>query len=162
MRLDPAATRTLKVALSDLGHVVTARLVEDDALPLDNVRSVRVPSVDRTRVALFGPRGSFLERALEVNPSVTLRTYGNGPGAQDMASALSRDGADVVVCDEGMGRVPPFIPALVIADGSGQRIRGLLTSASTTHPLMASLEPGQERATVWTSAVANAGAPFRT
>jgi hypothetical protein len=158
VRLDPGGTRTLKVALSDLGRIVTARLVEEDALPLDNVRSVRVPSVDRTRVALFGLRGSFLEHALAVNPSVTLRTYGNGAGAPDMASALSRDGVDVVVCDDCMSRLPPLIPALVVADGHGQRIRGLLTSASVTHPLMASLEPGPQRATVWTSATANAGA----
>ena len=113
---------------------------------------MRAPRVDWTRVALFGPRGSFLERALAVNPSVTLRTYGNG--AADMASA-SRDGVDVVVCDDGTGGLPPFIPALVIAGGDGQRIRGLLTAASVTHPLMAALEPGQQRATVWTSAAAN-------
>ena len=158
VRLDPAGTRTLKVALSDLGHVVTARLVGEDALLCDNVRSVRTPRVDRTRVALFGTGGSFLERALAVNPSVTLRTYGNGASVRDMALALSHDSIDVVVCDECTGLLPSFIPALVVAAGNGQPVRGLLTSASLTHPLMASLEFHQQRATAWTTAAGNPAA----
>jgi len=153
VRFEPGGMQTLKVPLADLGHIVTARLVGEDALSIDDVRSVTVPAMGRTRAALFGPSGSFLARALAANPSVTLRAY-----AGDGIAAVSRDGADVVVCDDCSVAMPPLIPALVVANGSGQRIRGPLTAAGVAHPLLASLDLGQQRATVSVPASANSGA----
>jgi hypothetical protein len=156
--LEPDRTHTVKVALSDLRHIVTARLVEEDALPLDDVRSVSVPGVTRTRVALFGRGDSFLARALAANPSVLLRTYSNDADASETAAVLSRDGADIVVCDGCTGPMPYQIPILQVANGYGQKVLGPVTAASVTHPLLASVEPGAQRAAVSEPTTASPGA----
>jgi hypothetical protein len=157
-RLEPDRATIVKVALADLGHIVTARLVGEDALSLDDVRSVSVPGVTRARVALFGRGDSFLAHALSANPSVLLRNYSNDAAAPETATALSRDGADIVVCDRCALPMPPQIPILMVADGNGQRIRGPATAASVTHPLLASLDLGQQQAAVSESTTVNPGA----
>ncbi|MGB2714727.1 MAG: VWA domain-containing protein [Vicinamibacterales bacterium] len=147
VQLLPAVSQTLNVELPDVGHFVTARLVGNDALSLDDLRSVGVPLANAIRVALLGPRGSFLERALEVNPSVSLRTYGPDGTLQEIAST---EDFDVVVCDRCRDS-DAEIPSLVITRGGGEPIHDVLRVVSTDHPLADALESGKQIATAGSS-----------
>lgn len=145
VRLPAAGTKTLDVQLPDLGRFVTATLVGSDALSIDDSRSVAIPLSSTTRVALIGLRGSFLERALEVNPALAVRTYDEPANAPAITSAKT---FDVLVC--GGCNVSPDsgIPAMMVIDGSGESIRDVVRVVSRTHPLARALDPGWEHATV--------------
>ncbi len=131
--------------LRDVGHFVTARVVGDDALPIDDSRSVAVPQANAIRVALIGPRGSFLERALAVNPALLVRTFDQNATLQDIGSLAD---VDVLVCERCSVPRPVGIPSLVVASGSGDAVHDVVRVVHSTHPVAESLELAQQSATV--------------
>jgi hypothetical protein len=144
VQLQAAGSQVLDLEVADLGRYVTARLEGGDALDIDDVRSTAVPPPAPIRVALIGPPGSFLERALSVNPSVSLRTYERSGALQETGAAA----ADVLVCDRcGDARLETE-SALIVTDRSANRTHDLVRVAAPAHPLAASVEPGGLSATV--------------
>jgi hypothetical protein len=155
VRLEAAGSHAVEVEVSDLGRFVTARIDGGDALALDDVRSTAVPGPAPIRVVLIGPRGSFLERALAVNPSVSLRRYDSPAGLQESAAT----DVDVLVCDR-CGGDPRLAatPSLVVTDGAGGRTHDFVRVAAPAHPLAASVEPGDVPAAVALASRIGAGA----
>jgi Aerotolerance regulator N-terminal/von Willebrand factor type A domain len=152
VQLLAAGLSTFNVELGDVGHWVTARVVSDDALRIDDSRSVAVPLENAIRVAFSGPRGSFLERALAVNPSLLVRTYDQDATLQDIGSLAD---IDVLVCERCSSSRPVGIPSLVVAGGSGSALHDVLRVVNATHPVAESLEPAQQTATVYSSTTAD-------
>ena len=147
VQLPPAGTQTMEVDLPDLGHSVSAILVGSDALSIDDSRSAAVPAAGAIRIALIGLGGSFLERALEANPSLSVHRY-------DEAAALnvpSTESFDVMVCDTCDESAESDIPSLTVVDGSGESVRDVVRVVSPAHPLARNLELGWQRATVASS-----------
>jgi hypothetical protein len=147
----PAASEEVTMALPDLGRVITARLVGEDALPLDDVRSVAVPAANRVRVALAGRRGSFLERALAVNPTVTLTAVDLPNPAADVGASAADNESDVLVCDR-CGTLPEMrVPTLLVDTAGGERGRGVLVVTDARHPLANALTPNSDMVTAFRS-----------
>jgi hypothetical protein len=156
VRLEPARAENVSVALPDLGHVITARLVGEDALSVDDTRAaaaLRAP----VRVAFLGSRGSFLQRALEVNAAVALRLYDAGTSAEQIDQGWTNGDVDVAVCDR-CGEFAPIAPALIVSLPGADTSRGRVTLASASHPLVASLVPGDEIVTAMRAPAAETGA----
>jgi hypothetical protein len=145
LRLRPAGSQTVNVAVDALGQFITARLAGGDALTIDDSRSIAVPPARAIRVALIGPGGSFLEHALAVHPSVSLRTFDQRTPPPDVAVTAQ---FDVLVCDRCSDPQSSEIPSLVVSDTPGDRSRDAVRVVATNHALADSLEPGDVAATV--------------
>lgn len=144
VQLQPAGSQIVDVEVADLGRFVTARLAAGDALAIDDVRSTAVPLPAAIRVALIGSPGSFLERALSVNPSVSLRTYDRSARLQEIAAA----DVDVLVCDRCGDQRLEAMPSLVVTDGATNRTHDVVRVAAPAHPVAAWVEPADLEATV--------------
>jgi hypothetical protein len=144
VRLPAGREHSLYVPLADLGRVVTARIAGGDALSIDDVGSVSVPRP--VRVALAGPAGSFLHRALDVNPAVALKRFDGRTDAATLDRAWSSGEADVVVCDRCTDPAV-MAPALIVIPPAAHPQRAPVVLSNATHPIAASLEPGDESAT---------------
>ena len=144
VQLPPDGSETIEVDLPDLGHSVSAILVGSDALSIDDSRSAVVPAGSATRVMLIGLGGSFLERALEANPSLSVHRYDEAAAAR----LGSTERFDVLVCETCDESAEADIPSLNVVDGSGEPVRDVVRVVSTAHPLARNLEPGWQRATV--------------
>ncbi len=153
--LRPGGQETLQVGVADIGHFITARLLGADALAIDDSRSVAAPPARAVRVALLGPDGTFLERALAVNPALSLRTYGLDTRVRDIDL---RRNFDVVVCDRCGDPHIEGMPSLIVAQDSASRARGAVRIVSANHPVANSLEPGAVQATVNAAAASDARA----
>ena len=144
VQLPPAGSQTIDVELPDIGRFVTATLVGRDALSIDDSRSIAVPAASAIRVALIGLRGSFVERALEVNRSLSVRRY-------DEIAALKVEPAesfDALVCDSCDESAESDIPSLAVVDGNGESVRDVVRVVSPAHSLARNVEPGWQPATV--------------
>ena len=92
VHLPPRQRETVALDLEDLDGVIEARLPGGDALAGDDRRFAVLAPPPRARVLLVSRGNFFLEKALAVNPSVSLASTGSTSEANDPA-------VDVVVCD---------------------------------------------------------------
>jgi hypothetical protein len=157
VRLAPQREQSLHIPLADLGQVITARIAGEDALPVDDVRSARGHRASVVRVAFVGPRGSFVHRAVEVNPTVVLRLYDVRTAGADLDRAWSNGVADIAVCDR-CPDAPTLAPTLVATPSTIETSRAPVVLASAAHPVAAALEPGREFATASGGPMLPAGA----
>lgn len=139
VRLDAGAGITHVADVSPLEGIVTARLLTDDALPIDNIRFAVVPPIDSTRILLAG-NSFFLEKALSVNPRLTVeRNSAQALAAQDDRHRLAA--YDVIVCDRCAAPSDAQLPLLIVAPAGarGTAPAGLSISAPD-HPVVAGLD----------------------
>jgi Mg-chelatase subunit ChlD len=134
--------QTVAAPATRLGHVISARLLGEDALDADNRRWTVVPPLKRVRVAIVNRGSPFLEKALAVNPAVSLQ---NVPF--DRVEQTSRTKAepaqppDVVVC-EGCRELPRSRGVLIVPPGAGSLGPAALTVVRPDHPIATSLDFG--------------------
>lgn len=136
------------------GEVVRARLGEEDALAADNRAYALVPPRTAVPVLLVTEGNLFLEKALEVAPSVALTVV----PPRGWTQAWTRGSYGVVVLDGFEPEPPGPMRSLVIrppppsevAEGRALR-RPELALQAGDHPILASVELGEiavERASV--------------
>jgi len=133
LHLPPRQRETVAIDLNGLDGVIHARLSGDDALPGDDQRFAVLAPPRLARVLLVSRGSFFLEKALAVNPSVSLMR------AADARHEIAPD-VDVVVCDRcetlpAAGRAVLMIPALRPADPAP------LTVSLPEHPIAGAVAP---------------------
>lgn len=111
--LGPGKTLGKTLTLPREGQIITARIVATDQLSADNFASAAIGPAGRLRVLLVGRGNLFLERALTLDPRVTL----------DRASAVPPDqaeGYDIVIFD-GVTETALRAPRVVNFGGLGSQ-----------------------------------------
>jgi hypothetical protein len=131
--LPPRQRETVALDLEDLDGVIEARLSGGDALPGDDLRFAVLAPPQRARVLLVSRGNFFLEKALAVNPSVSLARTEDTSEANDPA-------VDIVVCDRceslpAGDRAVLMIPALRYAGPVP------LTVSLPEHPIAGQVAP---------------------
>ena len=134
---------TILYEIQPIGRVVSARLVDDDALAADNRRLTVIPSTERTRVRLVTAGNLFLEKALSANPRVALEVMSPSLAqSSDGATPTSRIAPEVVVCDQCDRPPDSSTPTLITRTRRSSQMPALLGIARLDHPVVASLEVG--------------------
>jgi uncharacterized membrane protein/Mg-chelatase subunit ChlD len=109
--------------LPRLGHVVTARLLADDSLSIDNRRSDVALPFEPIRVGLRGRTNVYVQKALAANSTVALEP--------------SSKVVDVIVC--GCAEPPPTGNILLLPGGARTLDGGLLAVVNQDHPIASNL-----------------------
>jgi Mg-chelatase subunit ChlD len=133
--------QAILLPVTSIGRVITARLLADDALAADNLRTEVVPSRERIRVAFAGRKNFYIEKAIAADSSIVL--------------APSTTVADVVVC--GCDSLPPTGNVLLLPDNVAVSDTVALAISSPDHPIAAGVFFADAVAAA-TSGVANGGA----
>jgi Mg-chelatase subunit ChlD len=124
--VDKDSEQSVLAGVPRIGRVITARLVSDDALSVDNERREIAAPLDRIRVWRAGRTNVYIDKALTANPAV--------------APAASFDVADVIVC--GCAEPPGSGNVLFVADGGRVLDAGFLAVVKPEHPIASSLSQG--------------------
>lgn len=129
-----------------LGHLVSARLVNDDALDADNSRFTVVPPLARIGVMLSTPGNFFLEKVLAANPRIALEMVepdraSNRVGASERRAGGA--GVDVIVCDGCVEPPGRDEATLLVAPRASPLAPAALAISTPGHAIAASLEFGE-------------------
>lgn len=143
--LGPGRTHFVNVSTPERGRLITAKVLGGDALALDDERSIVVPISGTVRVAFVGPRDSFLERALAVNPTVSSRAHERDAR---LTEVLGTGDVDLIVCDACLDPAVADAASLVVGRPTTPQVRGALRVVSSAHPLVEGLETGDVAVTV--------------
>jgi hypothetical protein len=134
LRLEPQGYETVAVDVAVEEGSIHARLSGSDGLATDDQRFAVVPALRPARVLLIGRASFFLERALAVNPAVTLTTAPTG-------SSGPHSGIDVVVC-EGCDSVPPSGDGVLLIPAHSFEDPATLTVSQPRHAIAAAMPAG--------------------
>jgi len=143
VRVPAGGIETTVLPVAELGQLLSARLVTDDARAVDSQRFAAVPDASPVRVLLQTRGRFFLEKVLAANPAIALDTM-TWPAhvsqvEQPLLTATGRR-ADVVVCDGCTEAPGTGESALVLLPAGRAQPPSPLTIARPDHPLVSSLE----------------------
>lgn len=120
---------TIVLALPEQAGIVAAELLHADALVADNVRRTFAPGTHAIEVLVLGS-DPWMERALEVNPSIAVRRLGD---------AAPRP-PDVIVCLECPALPDQASSVLFVPAGTGLEAPVPVVTVVSDHPLLAGLD----------------------
>ncbi len=126
VRARSMTTATLRLPVID-AVIISARLLNADALVADNVRYAVIPQSSRDRALLITSGNFFLERALRSISSVDL-------DIAEPDESHRTDGYDFVVCD-GCEGASGTLPTLVLPSGPSSGESEPLRLVAANHPL---------------------------
>lgn len=139
LRLEPRGDQLTRVHVDALGSVATARVVDDDALVADNMRSAEVADGSRRiRVGYAGRPTGALHAALAALPSIELVPATRVVDAPSCVDEAHLTDVDVLVID-GCTPTSPSRPSFVVVQQGRAAVRGAATVADAVHPVTASL-----------------------
>ena len=144
VRLPAQHATTMVVDVPRIDGVISARLVADDVLEVDNLRWAMLPSIRPVRVLLTG--GSFfVEKALVANRALLVDRL------------PSRVRHDVHVCED-CSELPPGEAAVLFIPGASRRRAdaALMTVSAPNHPIARALDPTGIRAVLVARAAGDA------
>ncbi|NOT43634.1 MAG: VWA domain-containing protein, partial [Acidobacteria bacterium] len=151
LRVLAHADAAVVIPVLPLTGLLAARVTPGDGQPLDDVRHLLLPDVERVRVVLVG-QDYFVERALRANPFIRIETETGISATGDTADAAAgtrdrtADGTAVFVCigcpdvPDGQSRVLLVRTAPAAAQDAGR-----IGRPGGPHPLARALDtPGLE------------------
>ncbi|HUK34809.1 MAG TPA: BatA domain-containing protein, partial [Vicinamibacterales bacterium] len=111
------------VNASDIGRVIKARLLVEDALAVDNQRTDVVPPVEPIRVRVAGRSNFYVDKALASDATITRQP--------------SQDADELIVC--GCEEPPPTGDVLLLRAGARRFDAAPLVVANPDHPIASAL-----------------------